>query len=176
MTANVAIAVASAAALLALVLLWLVLRLHRLVRELLSRLHDSTHQYDAALRRLDDVASDQRATLHAVELVLQETPPPAADEVDEADESDEAAAAVPLITDISHQRDDADDLTTARIASVTMGRPLIKVAAFSHGVRRALDEEQRMRISYAVRKELRRQRKLRRRRRNEQAPSKGWMR
>ncbi|MGA9346617.1 MAG: hypothetical protein WBV37_16055 [Nocardioidaceae bacterium] len=173
MTANVAIAVASAAALLALVLLWLVLRLHRLVRELQSRLQDSTRQYDAALRRLDDVASDQRATLHAVELVLQETPPPAPDEVDEPDE---ATAAVPLITDISHRRADADDLTTARIASVTLGGPLIKVAAFSHGVRRALDEEQRMRISYAVRKELRRQRKLRRRRRSEQAPSKGWMR
>ncbi|MFY9916558.1 MAG: hypothetical protein WAK18_17930, partial [Nocardioidaceae bacterium] len=89
---------------------------------------------------------------------------------------DEATAAVPLITDISHRRADADDLTTARIASVTLGGPLIKVAAFSHGVRRALDEEQRMRISYAVRKELRRQRKLRRRRRSEQAPSKGWMR
>ncbi|MFY9916380.1 MAG: hypothetical protein WAK18_17030, partial [Nocardioidaceae bacterium] len=101
MTANVAIAVASAAALLALVLLWLVLRLHRLVRELQSRLQDSTRQYDAALRRLDDVASDQRATLHAVELVLQETPPPAPDEVDEPDE---ATAAVPLITDISHRR------------------------------------------------------------------------
>ena len=175
MTANVAIAVASAAALLALVLLWLVLRLHRLVRQLRSRLQDSARQYDATLRRLDDVASDQRATLHAVELVLQESPPPAPDV---ADEPDEATATVPLITDISHRRADADadDLTTARIASVTLGGPLIKVAAFSHGVRRALDEEQRMRISYAVRKELRRQRKLRRRRRNEQAPSKGWMR
>jgi hypothetical protein len=64
--------------------------------------------------------------------------------------------------------------TTARVASVTRGSPLIKVAAFTHGVRRALREEQRMRIAYAVRKELRQQRKTRRRRRGEQAPSQGW--
>lgn len=64
--------------------------------------------------------------------------------------------------------------TTARVASVTLGGPLIKVAAFTHGVRRALREEQRMRIAYVVRKELRQQRKTRRRRRGEQAPSQGW--
>lgn len=55
------------------------------------------------------------------------------------------------------------DLTTARIASVTFGRPLIKVAAFAHGVRRALEDEQRVRMAVAFRQELRRQRKLRRR-------------
>lgn len=180
MTANVAIAMASAAALLALVLLWLVLRLHRLVRSLQTRLQDIAVQHETARGQLDDVASDQRATLHAVELVLQDGPssrrtaPDETEGVDEPDALDDKS--VPLITDISQRRADAGDLTTARIASVTLGGPLIKVAAFSHGVRRALDEEQRMRISHAVRKELRRQRKLRRRRRNEQAPSKGWMR
>ncbi|MBA2774961.1 MAG: hypothetical protein H0U36_13085 [Nocardioidaceae bacterium] len=64
--------------------------------------------------------------------------------------------------------------TTAQVASVTLGDPLIKVASFAHGVRRALREEQRMRIAYVVRKELRQQRKTRRRRRAEQAPSQGW--
>ncbi len=179
MTANVAIAMASAAALLALVLLWLVLRLHRLVRSLQTRLQDIAVQHETARGQLDDVASDQRATLHAVELVLQDGPSSrrtAPDETGGVEPDALDGKSVPLITDISQRRADAGDLTTARIASVTLGGPLIKVAAFSHGVRRALDEEQRMRISHAVRKELRRQRKLRRRRRNEQAPSKGWMR
>ena len=70
--------------------------------------------------------------------------------------------------------DPGDDPTTARIASVTLGGPLIKVAAFSHGVRRALREEHRMRIAYVMRKEMRRQRKIRRRRRSEPTPSQGW--
>jgi hypothetical protein len=56
------------------------------------------------------------------------------------------------------------DLRVSRVASVTLAGPLIKVAAFSHGVRRALAEETRMRVAHAFRKELRRQRKLRRRR------------
>jgi hypothetical protein len=57
------------------------------------------------------------------------------------------------------------ELSTSRVASVTLAGPLLKAAAFSYGLRHALHEEQRMRISYAMRKELRRQRKLRRHRR-----------
>jgi len=56
------------------------------------------------------------------------------------------------------------DQGATRVASVTLSGPLIKVAAFSHGVRRALDEESRMRVAYAFRKELRRQRRVRRKR------------
>jgi hypothetical protein len=47
---------------------------------------------------------------------------------------------------------------------VTFAGPLIKAAALSHGLQHALREESRMRIGYAVRRELKRQRKLRRRR------------
>ncbi len=79
---------------------------------------------------------------------------------------------VSVITHLDEDR--GDDLTTARIASVVLGGPLIKVAAFSHGIRRALREEHRMRVAYVVRKEMRRQRKIRRRRRSEPAPSQGW--
>ena len=68
------------------------------------------------------------------------------------------------ITDISDISDDrTDEPAVSRVVSVTLAGPLIKVAALSHGVRRALDEESRMRIGYAVRRELKRQRKLRRR-------------
>ncbi len=67
------------------------------------------------------------------------------------------------------------DLSVSRVASVTLSGPLIKVAAFSHGVRRALAEESRMRVAYAFRKELRRQRRLRRKRATAGPPGKeGW--
>jgi hypothetical protein len=46
--------------------------------------------------------------------------------------------------------------------SVTFGEPLIKVAAFSFGVRRALTEEKRALIAYRVRRELKRRRARRR--------------
>jgi hypothetical protein len=64
------------------------------------------------------------------------------------------------------------DLSVSRVASVTLAGPLIKVAAFSHGVRRALAEESRMRVAYAFRKELRRQRKVRRKRSAARPPGK----
>lgn len=57
------------------------------------------------------------------------------------------------------------DWNVARVASVTLAEPLVKVAAFTHGVRHALNEEQRMRVSATFRRELRRQHKLRRRQR-----------
>jgi len=103
--------------------------------------------------------------------------------------AEKSAAQPPAEQPVSHQSDERDedvsvitrldgdpdpDLTTARIASVTLGGPLIKVAALSHGVRRALREEHRMRIAYVVRKEMRRQRKMRRRGRAERAPSQRW--
>ncbi len=69
-------------------------------------------------------------------------------------------SALPVITEPSD-----GDVTTARVASVTLAEPLIKAAAFTSGLRRALDEEHRMRFSAAFRRELRRQRKLRRRQR-----------
>jgi hypothetical protein len=54
------------------------------------------------------------------------------------------------------------DPSVSRVASVTLSGSMIKVAAFSSGVRRALGEESRMRVAHAFRRELRRQRRLRR--------------
>lgn len=54
------------------------------------------------------------------------------------------------------------DPTFGRAVSVTAAGPLMKLAALSFGMRRALDEESRMRIGYAFRRELRRQRRLQR--------------
>jgi len=95
----------------------------------------------------------------------------------------EPVARFPLITDTAatgaspasaaapESRD--PDLTAARVASVTLAEPLIKVAAFTHGVRRALGEEHRIRVSATFRRELRRQRKLRRRQRGSRARDEG---
>jgi hypothetical protein len=89
-------------------------------------------------------------------------------------------AHVPLITAMSEPSAldgvDGVELNGARVDSVTLSGPLIKAAAFTHGVRRALAEEPRMRIHYGMRKELRRQRKMRRRRRSGRGPSEGWSR
>lgn len=82
---------------------------------------------------------------------------------------------VPVITHLDdHRYADGLDVTRAMVASVTLARPLIKVAAFSHGLLRALDDEQRMRIRWAMRKEFRSQRRMRRRRRAGRGPSEGW--
>ena len=57
----------------------------------------------------------------------------------------------------------AGDPVTARpVTRVTLGEPLVKVAAFSFGVRRALTEENRALIAYRVRRELKRRRGMRR--------------
>ncbi len=78
-----------------------------------------------------------------------------------------AMAASPPNAAATEPRD--SDLTAARLASVTLAEPLIKVAAFTSGVRRALGEEHRIRVSATFRRELRRQRKLRRRQRASRA-------
>ncbi len=48
---------------------------------------------------------------------------------------------------------------TSRVVGVTLGDPLVKVAAFSYGVRRALREEKRAHLAYQVRREYRRRRR-----------------
>jgi len=88
------------------------------------------------------------------------------------DEPSPEAEHVAVITRMSDPVD--VDLTTRRVASVTLARPLIKVASLSYGLRRALDDEHRFRVRWTMRQELKRQRKMRRRRNRAQAPSQGW--
>jgi hypothetical protein len=170
---EVAVASAVAAAVLTLVLLTVVLRQKRAVARLSSDLEETRSALAAIREQGEQLLAQHEETTRALELALTALPPPEPAAVD-ADQD------VTVITDISDRlrgvasTGSDDELSTSRIASVTLGGPLIKVAAFGHGVRHALDEEQRMRISYAVRKELRRQRKIRRRRRVDQAPSRGW--
>ena len=172
MASDLAVVTAAVAVVIALVLLVIVIRQSRALRLLageMVRLRTDIEAQDQRIAELDDECS---AAVRAFELVLEHEAATTASGDDELGDADRVA----VITDISDRLGVAgdDELTRARIASVTLGGPLIKVAAFSHGVRHALDEEQRMRISYAVRKELRRQRKMRRRRRTRQSPSKEW--
>lgn len=97
---------------------------------------------------------------------------PSSERVDDSD-SRAADVDVPVITVMAESPDESD-LTVARVASVTLARPLIRVAALSYGLRRALGDERRFRIRYAMRQEFRRQRKIRRRRRSGWAPSNRW--
>jgi hypothetical protein len=77
-----------------------------------------------------------------------------------------------LITDMSHEGSETEP-TVSRVVSVTLAGPLIKVAALSHGLQRALSEDSRMRIAHAFRRELKQQRKLRRRQPVRRAASQG---
>jgi hypothetical protein len=174
MTVTSGISVACAVVIVLLV--WMVVRLQRQIDQLGSLVSDL---------RVDVVRETASSTTDEVVLPSPpapergpdpddgvELPTPIAEPAARAESSAEEPA--DQVSVITRMPETEDDLTTVRIASVTLGPPLIKVAAFSHGIRRALDEEQRMRISYAIRKELRRQRKMRRRRRSQHAPSEGW--
>jgi hypothetical protein len=95
--------------------------------------------------------------------------------VDEVPAQRVAEPEVPVITAIVERDQFAElDLPITRIASITLARPLIKVVALAYGLRRALDDEHRFRVRYAMRQEFRRQRKMRRRRRSGWAPSYRW--
>jgi hypothetical protein len=77
-----------------------------------------------------------------------------------------------LITDMSNEGSEPEP-TVSRVVSVTLAGPLIKVAALSHGLQRALSEDSRTRITHAFRRELKQQRKLRRRQPVRRAASPG---
>jgi hypothetical protein len=99
--------------------------------------------------------------------------PPVREVVTVAVDDNASEDPVPVITRLPDADDDLD-ITARRVASVTLARPLIKIASISYGLRRALDDEHRFKVRYAMRQEFRRQRKMRRRRRAGRAPSMGW--
>ena len=60
-------------------------------------------------------------------------------------------------------RPDLPQVPERAVLSVTVGTPLVKAAAFGHGLRRALSAESRNRIAFEMRREVKRARKARRR-------------
>jgi hypothetical protein len=136
-----------------------------------ARLSAQVHRLTAEL----SVLSATPAVADAAYAAASAPTPSAAPLVDSAQRPDlpEVAEDVPVITALPDAYDGVD-LTARRVASVTFARPLIKVASLSYGLRRALDDENRFKVRYAMRQEFRRQRKMRRRRRAARAPSMGW--
>jgi len=73
-----------------------------------------------------------------------------------------------VITHVGEDPGDADPAIEALavpdrlVLSATLGEPLVKVAAFSHGLRRALSAESRNRIWFEMRREVRASRRRRR--------------
>lgn len=109
---------------------------------------------DAALREADDL----RARLD--ELTGPSPVVPVATRA-------EREVAAYLITDAGSRALDVPEQEPVQVPdrlvlSATLGVPLVKVAAFSHGVRRALSPETRNRIWFEMRREVRAARKRRR--------------
>lgn len=153
------------------VVLVLLVGLVLVVRQLQGQVRDLTTQVTALSALTAPSSSPAPADKHPLRTGPDPKPTPASTSTPTPTTRSEP---VPVITRIADRSYDDLDLTAARVASVTLARPLITVAAWSHGLRRALGDEQRSRVRYTVHRELRRQRKLRRRRRAAQGPAKGW--
>ena len=66
-------------------------------------------------------------------------------------------------TDLVEPRQQPAAVTSRAFASVAVGESLVRLISLGHGVRRALSAENRNRIAFEMRRELRRSRKQRRR-------------
>ena len=145
MESSVAVAavagVAGAAAMLLLVaVVLLVMRRRRPAADLVAQLEEARRETDELRLRLDELT--RRAVV------------PAAAEQEQADF---------VITHVGEPDDLAPVAVPDRLVlSATVGVPLVKAAAFSHGVRRALSAESRNRIWFEMRREVRASRRRRR--------------
>lgn len=130
------------AALLVVALLGLVRRRHRTRTGLEAML-------DAAQRESDDLRARLEELTALLTLVAPEQRP---------DES-----ATYLITDAGTRSvETAVPVPDRLVLTATVGAPLVKAAAFGHGLRRALSAESRNRIWFEMRREVRASRKRRR--------------
>jgi Sec-independent protein translocase protein TatA len=112
----------------------------------------------ADVSRTED--SLRRLTERVEELVRREA---AREAAEEADARETPATAEWVITydgdDSAAGPGDRRTVATTQVVGTALGEPLIKVAALSHGVRRALSEEKRAHLAYQVRREYRRRRR-----------------
>lgn len=148
-------AVAGAAVTLALVGLVVLLRRRSQV--------DLVAQIEAANREVDDL----RLRLDVAHARLEghtgrrqeQRPEPASDRPFVITDVGEAAV---LFGTPAEQAPDPVQVPDRLVLSATLGGPLVKAAAFTHGVRRALSAENRNRIRFQMRQEVRAARKRRR--------------
>ncbi|MGO4258611.1 hypothetical protein [Marmoricola sp. RAF53] len=161
-----AILAGAAGALAMLVLVGLVVLLRRRSRhraDLVQLLDAAQREADDLRTRLDE-ANARLAAREAVEKQAPKSPVPAQRktrrEVPAYVITD--AGSVPSVLDADLPADPVA-VPDRLVLSATVGAPLVKVAAFSHGVRRALSAESRNRIWFEMRREVRAARKRRRR-------------
>lgn len=140
----VALCAAAVAAVLALVLLAVVLRRGSRIRQELAESRSAAEALQARLAELERARDRAQRAPREV-----------------------AVPAEFLITDAGVERDGDQAPGTGvpdrLVLSATLGEPLVKAVAFSHGLRRALSAESRNRIRFAMRQEVRRSRRQRRR-------------
>jgi hypothetical protein len=114
-------------------------------RRLADELASSREELAAVQKRLDGLARRVPPTTPAQEFVITTVDAP----------------------DVGGQLDKLDrpgqQLTARQFASVALGESLVTLASFGYGVRRALSPENRNRIAFEMRREVRRARKQRRR-------------
>lgn len=120
---------------------------------LVRRRSRSRRDLEAMLLASQREADDLRARLD--ELTLRAHPDaPARTEIAEY-----------VITDIGRDEESQEppvEVPDRLVLSATLGTPLVKTAAFAHGLRRALSAESRNRIRFEMRREVRAARKRRR--------------
>jgi hypothetical protein len=150
------------ATLLLVAVLFLATRRHRSRADLLAMLaaaqresDDLRHRLEELTGRRDDTSTTTRGPAYLGELFRE---PP-------ADVPVERQQAEFVITRAGEPDPDvpAVQVPDRLVLSATLGEPLVKVAALSHGVRRALRAESRNRIWFEMRREVRAARKRRRR-------------
>jgi hypothetical protein len=148
-------AAAGAAAMLLLVTVVLVATRRRRSRaDLEAMLEAAQREADDLRQRLDELTGQRgrraaRGPAYLEQLFAEPTQPQQADFV------------------ITHLGEPEDAVAPAAVPdrlvlTATLGQPLVKVAAFSHGVRRALSAESRNRIWFEMRREVRSSRRRRR--------------
>jgi hypothetical protein len=115
-------------------------------RRLQDDLAATREELAAVQRRVEGLARKSPATSAPQEFVITTAGP-----VDAPGEVEPAAP-------VTHEQ-----LTTRQFASVALGESLVTLASFGYGVRRALSPENRNRIAFEMRREVRRARKQRRR-------------
>jgi hypothetical protein len=149
---TLAAAAGAAAMLLLVTLVLMVTRRRRSRRDLEAMLAAAQRETDALRQRLEELTGGSSVPR---ERIAPELVPDAPDfvitHVGEPDDADvDSARPAELVV--------PDRL----VLSATLGEPLVKVAAFSHGVRRALSAESRNRIWFEMRREVRSSRRRRR--------------
>lgn len=113
----------------------------------------------ATMRRLVARAAAMDTTLDRLREQVEElSRRESAREAAEADTTRASQEAADWVITFDGQ-DPAQTVSTQRVVSTTLGEPLIKMAALSHGVRQALREERRAHLAYQVRREYRRRRR-----------------